>query len=125
MQWIFWLIAIVVSAGAGYWVYRTDKKRAVPYPWLTSLLRSLVVFFTLLLILVPTIVITKNVVEKPVVLLLQDNSRSIANALGNDSAAYRKDLDALTNKLSSQYKVVQWGFGNTVQTDSIFRYMQP
>jgi hypothetical protein len=125
MQWIFWIIAIILSAAAGYWVYTTDKKRAVPYPWLTSLLRSLVVFFTLLLILVPTIIITKNVTEKPIVLLLQDNSRSIANALGPDSVAYRKNIAALTEKLSGQYKVVQWGFGGTVQPDSIFRFNAP
>jgi len=125
MQWIYWLIAIVLSLGAGYWVYRADKRRAVPYPWLTSLLRSLVVFFTLLLILVPTIIITKNVVEKPVVLLLQDNSRSIANALGKDSVTYQKDVTDLARRLSDKYKVVQWGFGNTIQTDSIFQYKQP
>jgi len=124
MQWIFWLIAIVLSVGAGYWVYRADRRRAVPYPWLTSLLRSLVVFFTLLLILVPTIIITKNVVEKPLVLLLQDDSRSIANALGNDSVTYRKNVEDLCKRLSENYKVVQWGFGDQVQTDSIFQYKQ-
>ena len=124
MQWIYWLIAIVLSVGAGYWVYRADKRRAVPYPWLTSLLRSLVVFFTLLLVLVPTIIITKNTVEKPVVLLLQDNSQSISNALGNDSATYRKNVEELTRRLSDKYKVVQWGFGNTIQNDSIFQYRQ-
>lgn len=124
MQWMFWFIAIILSAGAGYFVYRADKRRAIPYPWLTSLLRSLVVFFTLLLILVPTIVINKNIVEKPIVLLLQDDSRSIANALGNDSAAYRKNINALVQRLSEKYKVVQWGFGSTVQNDSIFQYRQ-
>ncbi len=124
MQWIFWLIAVILSAAAGYWVYRADKRRQVPYPWLTSLLRTLVVFFTLLLLLVPVITITKNVTEKPIVLLLQDNSRSIANALGNDSAAYRKNINDLTTRLSTQYKVVQWGFGNTVQADSPFLYRQ-
>jgi hypothetical protein len=124
MHLIFWIIAIVMSAGAGYWVYHADKKRDMPYPWLTSLLRSLVVFFTLLLILVPTIIITKNVVEKPIVLLRQDNSRSIANALGSDSATYRKNVEALAQRLSDKYKVVQWGFGNTVQGDSIFQYHQ-
>ncbi len=124
MQWIYWLIAILLSLGAGYWVFRADKRRAVPYPWLTSLLRSLVVFFTLLLILVPTITITKNVVEKPIVLILQDNSRSIGNALGNDSAAYRKNVQALAQRLSDKYKVVQWGFGNTIENDTLFRYRQ-
>lgn len=123
MQWIYWLIAIVLSSGAGYWVYLADKRRAVPYPILTSLLRGLVVFFTLLLILVPTIVITKNVVEKPIVLLLQDDSRSIANALGDDSAAYRKNVTDLTQRLSDKYKVVTWGFGNTIQKE-LFGYRQ-
>ncbi len=124
MQWIFWIIAIILAAGAGYWVYRADKARAVPYPWITSLLRSLVVFFTLLLILVPTITITKNVIEKPVVLVLQDNSVSIANALGGDSQSYRNNVEALSERLSAQYKVVKWAFGSAVQTDSLFQYHQ-
>ena len=125
MQWIYWLIAVILSAGVGYWVYRADKRRVVPYPWITAMLRTLVVFFTLLLILVPTITITKNVVEKPIVLLLQDNSRSIVNALGSNAADYKSKMDALTQKLSDKYKVVQWGFGSGVQHDSIFDYKQP
>jgi hypothetical protein len=124
MEWIFWLIAVILSAAAGYFVFRADKKRAVPYPWLTSVLRSLVVFFTLLLILVPTIVITRNVVEKPIVLVLQDNSRSIANALGNDSGSYRISMKALMQRLSDKYRVVQWGFGSVIQQDSLFQYKQ-
>ena len=124
MQWIYWLIAIVLSLGAGYWVYRADVRRAVPYPWLTSLLRSLVVFFTLLLILVPTIIITKNIIEKPTILLLQDDSRSVATALGADTTAYRKNVNALTDRLSDKYKVVRWAFGNSIQNDTLFQYKQ-
>lgn len=124
MQWIMWIIAILFSAAAGYWVFLADKRRAVPYPWLTSLLRSLVVFFTLLLILAPTIVITRNVTEKPIVLFLQDNSRSIGNALGADTAAYRKNAEELLGRLTAKYRVVRWGFGNTIQSDSLFQYRQ-
>ena len=124
MQLIFWLIAIILSFGAGISVFFTDKKRAVPYPLLTSLLRGLVVFFTLLLILVPAMNITKNTTEKPIVLLLQDNSSSIANALGTDSTAYRKNIETLGSQLSTNYNVVKWGFGNSIQTDSIFDYKQ-
>ncbi len=124
MQWIYWLIAISLSLGAGYLVFRADKRRAVPYPLLTSALRSLVVFFTLLLILVPTIVITKHVTEKPVILVLQDNSRSIGNALGADTTGYRKRMVDLVQKLQGQYKVVEWGFGGNIQQDSVQRYHQ-
>jgi hypothetical protein len=124
MQWMFWLLAVILAAAAGYWVYRADARRAVPYPWITSVLRSLVVFFTLLLVLMPTINITKHVVEKPIVLLLQDNSRSIANALGPDSNTYRKTMESLMNRLSADYKVVQWGFGGQVQPDSPYLYRQ-
>jgi len=125
MQWIYWIIAVLLASAAALWVYRTDKKRAVPYPWITSLLRGLVVFFTLLLILVPSLHITQNTEEKPVVVLLQDNSRSIAIALGKDSAAFRANTNALLKKLSYKYKVVTWGFGRAVQMDTIFDYKQP
>ena len=125
MQWFYWLIAALLSVGAAYWVYLSDKKRAVPYPWLTSLLRGLVVFFTILLILVPAITITQNTIEKPVVVLLQDNSMSVGVALGADSTVYRKNAEQLLQKLSEKYKVVRWGFGGNVQPDSPFQYKQP
>ena len=124
MQVIYWLIAVLLSSGAAFWVYRTDKRRAVPYPALTSLLRGLVVFFTLVLVLVPTLLITKNTIEKPIIVLLQDNSRSVAVALGNDSVQYRKNVQSLMQRLGDNFKVVQWGFGGGVQTDSIFDYHQ-
>jgi hypothetical protein len=124
MQLLHWLIAIFLSAGAGCWIFIADKRRAVPYPWLTALLRTLVVFFTLLLLLVPTFTITRNETQKPVVVLLQDNSRSIAPALGADSAIYRKNVQQLAANLSANYKVVQWGFGNTIRQDSLYQYDQ-
>ena len=124
MQIIFWLLAIIVSVFAGYAVFRRDKKRAVPYPWIVALLRSIVVFLTLLLVLMPTITLVVNVTEKPIIVLLQDNSRSIANALGADSATYRKNVNELATKLSEKYKVISRGFGHKIDNDSIFNYYQ-
>lgn len=125
MQWFYWLLAFLLSAGAGYWVYLSDKRRAVPYPWVTSVLRGLVIFFTVLLILVPAITITKNAEEKPVVLFLQDNSVSVGATLGSDSVQYRKDAEQLLQKLSAKYTVVRWGFGADAQQDSGYHYNQP
>lgn len=124
MQILPLIIAILISAAAGYWVYRADKKREVPYPWLTSGLRGIVILMALLLLLTSTITITKHETQKPVVLFLQDNSNSIAHALGKDTAAYRKSAEELTEKLSDKYRVVKWGFGSDVQQDSLFQYKQ-
>lgn len=122
MQWIYWLLAVMLSGAAAYWVYRADKKRAVPYPWITSLLRAMVVFLTLVLVLIPAILVTKNNVEKPVIVFLQDNSTSAGIALGADSARYRQEAEGILAKLEPDYTVVRWGFGAGVQTDSPFQY---
>ncbi len=121
---LLWTIAILLAAAAGYWVYRADVRRAVPYPWLTALLRGIVVLLALLLLLAPALTITRNETQKPIVLFLQDNSRSVALALGKDSIVYRKNVQNLVDKLSDKYNVVTWGFGSTVQTDSVFTYKQ-
>ncbi|MBX2905794.1 MAG: hypothetical protein KF744_07145 [Taibaiella sp.] len=122
MQWMYWLIAIVIALIAALFVYRADKKRAVPYPWLTSSLRGIVVLAAALLALMPDIVITKHTTEQPIVLFLHDNSTSAGTALGKDTTTYRTELEALADKLSGKYRVVAWGFGADVQKDSLFTY---
>ncbi len=122
MQLIYWLLAFIIAFSAAFWVYRADKKRAVPYPWVTSMLRGLVVLSAVLLILVPDIIINKNITEQPVILFLQDNSRSAGIALGTDSITYHKNMDGLADKLSAQYRVVRWGFGEEVRHDSLYTY---
>lgn len=125
MQWLYWVISFLVSAAVGYWVYRADKKREIARPWLTALLRGIIIFLTLLLVLAPVITITKNETQKPIILFLQDNSGSIAHALGKDSTAYRKNAEQLLDRLSDDYKVIRKGFGNSIQNDSIFNFDQP
>lgn len=124
MQILLWTLSLLLAAGAGYLVYRADVKRAVPHPWLTAGLRGLVVLLTLLLLLVPAITLDKNETQKPVILLLQDDSRSAAVALGGDSAAYRQNLTALVDKLDDKYRVVQWAFGQLTIPDTLFGYRQ-
>lgn len=124
MQLFLWIIAITLSFGAAFWVYRADLRRAVPYPWLTALLRGLVLLCTFLLLLAPAISINKNETEKPVIVFLQDNSSSIPLSLKGDTTAYKQQAQQLIEKLSRQYKVIQWGFGNTIQRDTLFTYAQ-
>lgn len=122
MQVLLWAIAIILSAGAAWWVYRADKKRATPYPWLTATLRGIVVFLALLLLLAPVISITNNETQKPVVVFVQDNSSSIATALGKDSSTYKQNTQSLIDKLSGDYKVITWNLNGNTAADSLFCY---
>lgn len=124
MQILYWILAISLSLAVGYWVFLADRRRAVPYPWLTSALRSLVILLTSLLLLAPSITTNKNETEKPVIVFLQDNSTSVPAALKGDTARYRKDAAELLDKLSKDYRVVRWGFGANVQSDTLFQYKQ-
>ncbi|HRO43474.1 MAG TPA: hypothetical protein PL009_11620 [Flavipsychrobacter sp.] len=124
MQILFWALAILFSLAIGYWIYRADVRRAVPYPWLTALLRTLVVFLTCLLLIAPFLSINKNETQKPVIVFLQDNSQSVPVALKNDTAAYQKNAQQLLEKLEDDYRVVKWGFGNNIQRDTLFQYQQ-
>lgn len=122
MLWLWILIATLVAAGAGYIMYHADVKRAVPHPWVTATLRGVVVFLTLLLLLAPVFTITKNETQKPVVLFLQDNSRSVTEALGKDSSTYKDNANKLIAKLGDKYKVVTWNLDGNNGQDSLFRY---
>jgi hypothetical protein len=58
---------------------------------------------------------------KPIIAILQDNSESIRNSFKpQDSVAYFKKLQQLTDKLSSKYDVVTYAFGNELKKTSDF-----
>ncbi|RYE22543.1 MAG: VWA domain-containing protein [Sphingobacteriales bacterium] len=124
MHWLYWILALIVSFAAAYWVYRADVKRAVPYPWLTAGLRGLIIFLTALLLLAPAITVHRYETQKPVVVILQDESSSIARELHRDSSTFRKNVNELIDKLSDNYKVIHQGFGSEIQTDSLYTYQQ-
>lgn len=122
MLWLWILLSVLLSAGAGYLTYRADVKRAVPHPWLPSLLRGIVVLLTLLLLLAPAFTISKNETLKPVVLFVQDNSRSVGDALDADSSTYNKDVNDLLAKLEDKYRVVTWNLDGNTAKDSLHQY---
>jgi len=116
------LIAFVVAACAALLLYRADKKRVVPYPLVTASLRGLLVFLCLLLLLSPKINKHNTELQKPIVLLLQDNSASIKNALGNDAASYQQKLKELHKTLSKDFRLITWNLNGAVAPDSLDQY---
>lgn len=122
MLWLALFTSLLVACFVAWLMYKADKKRAVPYPLLTASLRGLLVLLTLLLLLAPQINKRNITTQKPIVLFLQDNSQSIANALGKNSNQYRKEVTALSNKLSEKFKFVTWNLDGNTSKDSLFNY---
>jgi hypothetical protein len=115
-------LSILIAVAAAYLLFRADQKRAVPYPALTSSLRGLLVFLCMVLLLAPKINKRTSETLKPLVLLVQDNSQSVPAALGNQQAAYNKQLQELVEKLSSKYRLVSWNLQGPASKDSLDRY---
>ena len=112
--WYCWLLCVVAglaySVAMYWWPRRADVDRWVRYT--ASGLRFVVVTLLAFLFLSPLAKRVVNEKEKPVVVLLQDNSRSVV--LSTDSAYYRTDyakaVERLVAKLSSRYTVESYTY---------------
>ncbi len=111
-----WLLPIVCAAGAiAYFAYFFRRKDSY-LTWQRNTLavfRFLSVLLVLFLLVSPVVRMTKNIEQKPIVVIAQDDSSSIM--LTKDSAYYRnkymKDLSDLTQRLSDKYDVRFYAFG--------------
>lgn len=104
-------------------LYFRERKLNELAPWLRYLMaffRFAVVTILAFLLLSPLLKTEKREVEKPVIVIAQDNSESII--LDKDSAFYRNEyrqkLEALSEALSDKYEVKKYSFGDRI-TNSI------
>lgn len=118
-------IALIVSSLVVWLLYRADKKRSVPYPSVTAGLRGMLTFLVLFLLLSPKINKRNTEEQKPVVIILQDNSLSIPKALGNKLQEYQKKITELNQKLSKKYRLITWDLDGAKQKDSLFKFSAP
>ncbi len=87
-----------------------------------AVLRFFIIFFLSYLLLSPLIKSYLREVQKPIIVLAQDNSQSIL--LNKDSSFYKtdylKNLEQLKNTLSEKFEVQYYSFGKTLnETPSI------
>jgi len=113
---LFAFVAIVYS----FILYRKDKnlseiKKTIVY--ILKLLRFTVVFILLTLLLNPLFKSNKKNTEKPIIVILQDNSSSVI--YNKDSAFYKKDylenLHKLKQTLNNNYETVLYTFGSKAE----------
>ncbi|NQX98082.1 MAG: hypothetical protein HRT73_09410 [Flavobacteriales bacterium] len=124
-----WLSIFCILLGAIYAVvlYRKETKFSETASWLVKLMSSfrfLLVAILAFLLLSPFIKTLFNKVEKPVIIIAQDNSSSIL--LNKDSVFYKtnylENLKALTASLEERYEVKTYTFGKNVSEGNQIDY---
>ncbi|MBE0647743.1 MAG: hypothetical protein IH596_08165 [Bacteroidales bacterium] len=115
-----WFILLCLLLGAAYaffLYFRSDKGSVSLWlRWVMVFLRFFTVFVISFLLLSPLIRQSLTVVEKPVIIVGQDNSESLR--LGSDSALinreYPEKLNELIASLKDAYEVRTYSFGDNV-----------
>jgi hypothetical protein len=89
-----------------------------------AFLRGLAVTVISSLLLAPLLRLLQTRTEQPVVLLVQDQSKSVANAMTKaDSTAYQDALRRLEERIGSKYALKKIGFGEAVTTPDEWRFV--
>lgn len=120
---IFCIAAGVVYSMTLYYRDRTFKEQSPRLNMILGLLRFLTVTLLSLLLLSPLLKSIITDIKKPVIVLAQDQSESIASGFkGVDSAQYRQAFRSLAESLGTEYEVHQYAFGEKVREGADFSY---
>lgn len=101
------------------WVlYASNKNLAKNLKIALTALRILVITAIAWLLFAPLVKQITYTKEKPIVVLAQDNSLSVSQIqpAGFDQKKYQKELQLLTDELSSKYEVKTYSFSDSVKT---------
>ena len=113
---MFCLLAGIVYAGALYFRDRFNRTYGTPLATALGILRFACVTLISLFLLKPLIKTIDRTVEKPIVVIAQDNSQSLV--VGNDSVyyknEYKKQLAEFTASFGEDYDVRTFTFGEKV-----------
>lgn len=118
-SWLGVLACAVLGMLYAIILYISDKKSQLSPKarWIFSVLRCLSVFMIGFLLLSPLVKISSVETEKPVVVILQDNSQSIVMTKDSTfySNGYLQKFNDLKKSLSEKYDVEVFSFGGSLQ----------
>lgn len=127
MSWWWMLLFLALSGAMTALLYFREKSLRDWKPWqkyLMSSLRFLFIFIIFTLLFAPLIKTNKRVSDSPLIVIAQDNSASVC--VNADSVYYRNtyasDLQRLSDRLSENFTVVRYNFGDAVRNDSIIDF---
>ena len=125
---LWWLlICALVGFLYAFILYRKDHSFDSVHPWLRKLLfglRAILVFFMCVLLLTPLIKTFTREKEKPILIIAQDNSKSIV--LNKDSAfysnEYKQQLSKLILDLKEKFDVKEINWGDKISDGINFSF---
>ncbi len=114
----FMLFCLLLGLGYAFVLYYRDnsfKDQAPWLRWLMSGLRFLGASFLAFFLLSPLLRYKQTDTRKPIVVLAQDASESVGNAIGKSKAEYQQKLERLQRDLGTDYEVKSFAFGSSVR----------
>lgn len=127
-QPLWWLIlCFILGLGYAFLLYKNEKSLESLSVWIKRLLfafRTLVVTLLAFLLLTPLIKINSKETEKPILILAQDNTKSIL--INKDSSFYKNEYPVSVNSfleaLRDKYEIKTISWGDRVSEDLKFSY---
>lgn len=112
--WVLSLLAAVLYAGL---LYRHDR---ISYPaqgwkWAAATFRALVVALIVVILINPYLKTEQKVTEKPLVLLVSDNSSSLSKTSAAEKKQLQAGWEAITNRLEDQAQLRPLHFGDDLK----------
>ncbi len=116
----FFIFCLLAGGAYAFILYRKDKKFSDISIWIVRLMttfRFLAITIVCFLLLSPLLKTANRSVEKPIIIIAQDNSESLI--AGKDSAFYKKEykqnLQNLMNVLGEKYEVRSYSFADKIK----------
>ncbi len=121
---LFCILAGIIYAGVLYYREARLKEISLLLRSAMGVFRFVVVFFLAFLLMSPLLKTIFREVEKPVIVIAQDESESLV--MGKDSSfnknEYPKKLQALKDAIGDKFNVVTYSFGDKFREDAKFEY---
>ncbi|MFN7115627.1 MAG: hypothetical protein ACK4TA_02450 [Saprospiraceae bacterium] len=127
-QYPAWYFIFCVLLGAAYALvlYFRDKTfhdQSERLNWIMGIFRFTTVTILSMLLLSPLLKSIITDTQKPVIVLAQDQSESVAAGMNEEQRNnYRRAFENLAQRLGNQYDVKQYAFGNEVRENIDFQY---
>lgn len=121
----FWLLGcLALGTGYAFLLYVSSSNLNKNLRNLLFGLRALAVALLAFLLFAPLIKTVSKTIEKPIIIIAQDNSASIlvSKAAGFNPALYTEKLRELEKKLSQDYELRSFNFGSDIKSGLDLKY---